>query len=225
MATIERWIALGTCEFGTCMLCFEDGIPKRNLLQVCGKKCCDAVACSTCLDTWYKAAAPGQICFITNLLCPMCKSKPTTKTLHRHNQELLTLKHIDLATLDRGWYYAWCNTCYTLKQAVEKTCTEEAPVMTNFKCEECIEATATAITTRECPSCTTAINKSSGCNHIHCNCGAHFCYVCRYQAPTSHQIYNHMSARHGGFFVDEQQDNTVILEHEEEYYDSDYSDY
>lgn len=29
-----------------------------------------------------------------------------------------------------------------------------------------------------CPSCRTIVERSAGCNHMHCPCGAHFCYTC-----------------------------------------------
>ncbi len=44
-------IHAGESELGTCMLCFDD-VPKAQLLRVCGRKRCDAVACATCLDVW-----------------------------------------------------------------------------------------------------------------------------------------------------------------------------
>jgi hypothetical protein len=202
LAQIENWIQLGQSEIGTCMLCFED-LSKQKLLKMCGKRSCDTCACSSCLDTWYKTATPGQICFIPNLLCPMCKKKPSSKTLHRHNRELLALQHSDLNSLNTAWYYGWCKSCYTLKQAVEKNCAEQAPTMSGFECEDCVAAAvnkATTITTKDCPACSVAIFKISGCNHIHCKCGAHFCYSCLFQGTTSTQVYDHMSKEHGGFF-------------------------
>ncbi len=33
------------------MLCFNE-VPKAQLLRVCGRKRCDAVACAACLDAW-----------------------------------------------------------------------------------------------------------------------------------------------------------------------------
>lgn len=31
---------------------------------------------------------------------------------------------------------------------------------------------------KQCPSCNEVIEKKEGCYHIHCNCGADFCYIC-----------------------------------------------
>ena len=41
------------------MLCFSE-VPKGQLLRVCGRKCCDAVACATCLDAWCAVRSPEQ---------------------------------------------------------------------------------------------------------------------------------------------------------------------
>ncbi len=47
----------GEFELGTCMLCFNE-VPKAQLLRVCGRKRCDAVACATCLDAWCASDSP-----------------------------------------------------------------------------------------------------------------------------------------------------------------------
>ena len=43
-----------------------------------------------------------------------------------------------------------------------------------------------------CPGCNVSVNKIEGCNHMKCNCGMHFCWVCDYlQDGTT--MYNHPS--------------------------------
>ena len=51
--------------------------------------------------------------------------------------------------------------------------------------------------TKQCPDCRRMIEKSEGCNHITCPCGAHFCWKCgkSFSAAT---IYPHMTTEHGG---------------------------
>ena len=49
--TVGPCMHAGEFELGTCMLCFDE-VPKAQLLRVCGRKRCDAVACTACLDAW-----------------------------------------------------------------------------------------------------------------------------------------------------------------------------
>jgi hypothetical protein len=55
---------------------------------------------------------------------------------------------------------------------------------------------------KRCPRCHTPVFKTSGCNHITCKCGAHWCYVCCRGFDTKDPCYTHMKEAHGGWFVD-----------------------
>ena len=52
---------------------------------------------------------------------------------------------------------------------------------------------------KKCPECRRVIEKSEGCNHMTCPCGAHFCWQCgkSFSAAT---IYDHMETAHGGMY-------------------------
>lgn len=54
---------------------------------------------------------------------------------------------------------------------------------------------------KKCPSCSVWIEKTEGCNHMSCRCGAHICWVCMgtFDADT---IYPHMNTAHGGMHAD-----------------------
>jgi hypothetical protein len=45
---------------------------------------------------------------------------------------------------------------------------------------------------KRCPNCSTPTSRIDGCNHIHCICGRHWCYVCRFSANDSPTVYNHL---------------------------------
>jgi len=52
---------------------------------------------------------------------------------------------------------------------------------------------------KDCPKCTTPIEKTEGCNHMTCGgCGAHLCWVCLKAFSESGRCYDHMRAEHGG---------------------------
>lgn len=49
---------------------------------------------------------------------------------------------------------------------------------------------------KKCPSCSIWVEKTGGCNHMKCKCGAHICWTCL-GIFTSSNIYDHMRTVHG----------------------------
>ncbi|KAL0566843.1 hypothetical protein V5O48_015156 [Marasmius crinis-equi] len=56
---------------------------------------------------------------------------------------------------------------------------------------------------KRCPSCRIWIEKTEGCNHMSCKCGAHICWVCMGVFPAN-TIYDHMNTAHGGIYEREE---------------------
>ncbi|KAJ7460952.1 hypothetical protein B0H11DRAFT_2057549 [Mycena galericulata] len=52
---------------------------------------------------------------------------------------------------------------------------------------------------KRCPTCSVWIEKTEGCNHMTCKCGAHICWVCL-RVFDHEDIYPHLSSAHGGAF-------------------------
>ena len=54
---------------------------------------------------------------------------------------------------------------------------------------------------KTCPKCSAPIEKTGGCQHVACTqCDSHICWHCLELFPTSTDCYDHLNARHGGFF-------------------------
>ncbi|KAJ8069812.1 hypothetical protein OCU04_000227 [Sclerotinia nivalis] len=53
---------------------------------------------------------------------------------------------------------------------------------------------------KSCPKCKTPIEKTDGCDHILCKCGAHLCWMCLETFTESKLCYEHMNSKHGGIF-------------------------
>ena len=52
---------------------------------------------------------------------------------------------------------------------------------------------------KDCPKCTTPMEKTEGCNHMTCaGCKAHICWVCMAVFDTDGPCYEHMTKAHGG---------------------------
>ena len=201
-ATVEAWIDRGEREHGMCSLCFEE-MPKARLLAACGRasgRGCDAKACGVCLDAWYGEPKPGCVVLAPNLRCPFCKTAPVAKTMRRHNREAMALVEDDS---QEDWYNGWCMGCYKLKPAVQRACHQMAgvPELCGFRCDACTTmhapSTVVPLDVKECPGCGVVVDKSSGCNHIACPCGTHWCWVCRHVGDET-TIYDHMYAAHRG---------------------------
>ncbi|CVL12580.1 related to ariadne-2 protein [Fusarium proliferatum] len=53
---------------------------------------------------------------------------------------------------------------------------------------------------KDCPKCTTALQKAEGCNHMTClACGTHICWVCMATFTEGSDCYRHMGQFHGSF--------------------------
>lgn len=53
---------------------------------------------------------------------------------------------------------------------------------------------------KQCPKCTTMIEKIAGCNHMMCTrCGTHICWSCMETFGESQDVYEHMNKKHGSF--------------------------
>lgn len=117
------------------------------------------------------------------------------------------------------WVFAWCGGCGFAKRFAERVCVRGVPAgVRGWECEECVDAARAAAQAaaaddavvrervvqdvhraRECPKCGVMTEKTYGCDHISCPCGAHWCYACGEEAGED-TIYDHMSSRHDGLW-------------------------
>lgn len=199
VASLGEWVSSRRVEIGTCTLCFATH-KKRNLRLACGgRKGCREPICGGCAQSWYGINRPGAIINVSALSCPFCRRRPTAKM--RLPDGLRALGGLRDAVDEAGrWIYAWCTRCGKAKRYLERVCAQGAPPepAEGWRCEECAVATAGQLVVKECPGCGVATQKTAGCDHIACPCGAHWCFFCG--ANVGEDIYNHMSEEHGGWY-------------------------
>ncbi|KAJ3501019.1 hypothetical protein NLJ89_g9531 [Agrocybe chaxingu] len=53
---------------------------------------------------------------------------------------------------------------------------------------------------KRCPRCRIMMEKTMGCNHMTCRCGAHICWRCMAVFDVGEQVYDHMNTAHGGIY-------------------------
>ncbi|KAF8194705.1 hypothetical protein BJ912DRAFT_1141524 [Pholiota molesta] len=54
---------------------------------------------------------------------------------------------------------------------------------------------------KKCPQCSVFIEKTEGCNHMTCKCGAHICWICL-RLFTADTVYQHINTAHEGHLYD-----------------------
>lgn len=98
---------------------------------------------------------------------------------------------------------------YTCPNCFEPLCTSCHARHGNYTCAEykdiasggyeALERLKRELNIKDCPKCTTPMEKTEGCNHMTCGgCRAHICWVCMAVFETSGSCYEHMNKKHGG---------------------------
>jgi len=119
---------------------------------------------------------------------------PDCKQIYRHRTDVAILK---------------CPSCFsTICPACDEeahegmTCAERKLHSNPAEQERLNEVLAAKNGYKKCPQCKVWIEKTEGCNHMSCKCGAHICWRCM-GVFSAGEIYNHMGTAHGGYFDNE----------------------
>lgn len=181
----------------TCLMCCE--IMMSTDAQNCDS--CQAHICRPCMAKWMNMNKVGHCVLPTNFKCPMCKRTATYRMFNKvYNKSVV--RQMSFCSFDDESYYAWCEKCYKVEAFMEKKCSEEMPAITNYRCDECVTKKAKKLmdSAKTCVKCNHSISKVSGCNHIKCVCGAHWCYVCGASFEKSSECCSHLRSVHGSLF-------------------------
>ena len=204
------------CGIATCDMCVSE-VSIANLTKWCGH--CQNRACKSCINAVYGQFEVGKVVQQCNVSCPFCKSPPKFEVIS--NLEIRHMRNLRPTNRNRGvicqWdpqtIYAACGQCLCIKPALARECARASPTLVDWICEDCTQANQIpsilgdakdAPETKQCPKCDVSIQRTGGCNHITCQCGTHWCWVCgsdnqRGIPFNSHSIYDHMS-HCGGIF-------------------------
>ncbi|KAI0436738.1 hypothetical protein F4803DRAFT_207778 [Xylaria telfairii] len=86
-----------------------------------------------------------------------------------------------------------CTSCHAQHGAM--SCAEYQDVSSGR--QEANERLKKEMGIKDCPKCKTPLEKTEGCNHMTCRCGAHICWVCLRIFEASGPCYTHMIKEHG----------------------------
>ncbi|EED13648.1 ariadne RING finger, putative [Talaromyces stipitatus ATCC 10500] len=88
-----------------------------------------------------------------------------------------------------------CTSCHAGHEG--KTCAEYKDEISGGY--EALRKLKMELGIKDCPKCTTPLEKTEGCNHMMCRgCRAHLCWVCMEVFAESGPCYDHMTTKHGG---------------------------
>ncbi|KAI0478340.1 hypothetical protein F4859DRAFT_513922 [Xylaria cf. heliscus] len=102
----------------------------------------------------------------------------------------------------RGCLESVCTSCRA--QHGTMSCAEHQDVSSGR--QEANERLKKEMGIKDCPKCRTPLEKTDGCNHMACRCGAHICWVCLKVFEASGDCYKHMRQEHGGIGLEDYQE-------------------
>jgi hypothetical protein len=227
LTSLSHWITARRVERGTCTLCFST-LPKQHLTPACGGRTgCHQSICAACSRAWYGLNGPGRVINVAALSCPFCRRPPTVKVKLPGGLRLLGGLR-DAVEERGGWVYAWCaGGCGLARRFMERVCVAGGGApggVAGWVCEGCVVVAlpepvvgggggggrrgegegGRKLMIKMCPRCGVATEKVAGCDHIECDCGAHWCFACgEKQADSGQEIYRHMSMVHRTWYHDD----------------------
>jgi len=142
-----------------------------------------------------------------NLCCPECRIPignvdPRIDALFKtHNKTLPVDKR-----------YRFCGHCVEIFEQNAPRCAEAIDAPEDILLETCcVLCRAPPMLTGDCPRCGVTTHKESGCDHITCRCGEHWCWRCCKGFGTAEATYAHMRIRncHRGDAIDPREDGVL----------------
>lgn len=202
---LKGWVESRRVETGSCGLCFSN-VKKVQLRLACGRRGCPQLICNGCRQQWYGMNRPGQIINIAAMHCPFCRRMPTHSVIRPF--AIASLAGLQRTIDNNGtWIHAWCRSCDTARQYMERVCAAGAPEnLQRWRCDDCELENARKLRSKfaslsepvkPCPGCNVMTVKDGGCNHMSCPCGTHWCYICGGES-TGTEIYSHIADYHSG---------------------------
>jgi hypothetical protein len=203
-----------SCRHTYCLECFEE--------------CCKSAASTSKDDFCVKCQGEEGTCstiFTLHELKDLLSSSVFETVLKSSFEEYIQRhpKNFHYCSTPDCDYVYRCTTAssleppaYTCPNCLEPLCTSCHARHGDYTCAEyrdiasggyeALERLKRKLNIKDCPKCTTPIEKTEGCNHMTCGgCRADICWVCMAVFKTSSSCYDHMNKEHGGIGLGLQQ--------------------
>lgn len=196
-----------SCKHTYCLECFEE--------------CCKSAASTSKEQFQIKCQGDGGSCaavfrlrelkdHLSSLTFEKVLKSSFEEYIHRHTEAFRYCP-----TPDCGFIYRCTadhgsrSLAYTCPNCFEPICTSCNARHGGYSCIEykdiasggrkALERLKRELNIKDCPRCTTPMEKTEGCNHMTCGgCKSHICWVCMAVFETSGPCYDHMNKKHGG---------------------------
>ena len=164
-----------------CSICYDTAFFRQMVRHPCGH-----FQCPNCMDSMVKEEyQPGDVVENMHCLCPECRTP-----IDHPDGRIRDLFTQYPKGLPNGKLFRFCTDmqcgCALFEQ--DMPCGQGVE-FSEVKCEPCRPP---PLPCHPCPGCGIEVNKESGCDHITCRCGAHWCWRCGEQFPTGGDTYDHM---------------------------------
>ncbi|KIL58685.1 hypothetical protein M378DRAFT_170342 [Amanita muscaria Koide BX008] len=198
----------------TCPSCF--GKASSPVLLSCGH-----LYCAGCLRHFLSSAAEGKkfplVCFGNEARCGAPIAIPVIRRFLIEKQptkfkycatpgcmQPYRCREDSRTSTCPSCFAAVCSSCH--KEAHDGMTCRERRIMDNPEEQERLnEEWARGAGAKSCPSCRIWIQKTEGCNHVTCQCGAHICWNCLATFSKAQDVYNHLRTMHGGIHANDVQ--------------------
>ncbi|KAF8075993.1 hypothetical protein FPV67DRAFT_392568 [Lyophyllum atratum] len=177
---------------------------------------CQHSYCTVCIQHYFTSAAGARIFplrFLSNQQYEQVLHVAFSTYMDRHPQNFrycptpncMQVYRVDTKTtmICPSCFVAVCTSCH---EAHEGLSCEERRTRKAQEDERHNELWAAMHGVKRCPSCQVWIEKTEGCNHLACLCGAHICWICVKAIPVN-KVYKHLGEVHGGAYNGDQNDD------------------
>ncbi|KAF2686815.1 hypothetical protein K458DRAFT_441534 [Lentithecium fluviatile CBS 122367] len=212
---------------GDCPICFceaENPIQtscKHTYCQECFEECCKSAASTSKTEFQVKCQGDEGNCtavfklrelkdHLSSSVLESVLQSSFEEYIQRHPESLRYCPTPDCGSVYRSTTTLGSNPpVYTCSNCFEPLCTSCHARHGNYTCAEykeiasggyeALEKLKKELNIKDCPKCSTPMEKTEGCNHMTCGgCKAHICWVCMAVFESSEPCYNHMTKKHGG---------------------------
>ncbi|KAI1086271.1 hypothetical protein F5B19DRAFT_501755 [Rostrohypoxylon terebratum] len=189
------------CAHIYCADCFENMCTSATTKETFAKICCVGEA-GTCLKTLSLSELQEHLLSIAfeELL-----GRSLTSYIRHHPLALRYCPSVDCGYIYRVTETRNMRTCPRCLVPVCTACHSQHGNMTCADWEDistgrlvAFERLKIQIGIKDCPKCRTPLEKTEGCNHMICQCGAHICWVCLGVFEESDLCYEYMLREHNG---------------------------